>query len=140
LDDFAVAINHILDGEGYTAPKPSLAEMVGSKLSRTPAPDLRQLLVASRTDTVTYSIDEAEINRLGYYALYTLKVPADAVEIFALNTERFPQSGNAYDSLGEAYLVLGDTAKAIANYRKSLTLDPKNSNAEVVLKRLGASR
>ena len=77
---------------------------------------------------------------MGNQANPALKVPADAVEIFALNTERFPQSGNAYDSLGEAYLVLGDTAKAIANYRKSLTLDPKNSNAEVVLKRLGASR
>jgi tetratricopeptide (TPR) repeat protein len=140
LDDFAVAINHILDGERYTAPKPSFAEMVASRLSKTPALDLRQLLVANRTGTVTYSIDEAEINRLGYYVLYTLKVPADAVEIFALNTARFPRSGNAYDSLGEAYLVLGDTAKAISNYRKSLTLDPRNSNAEAVLKRLGASR
>jgi CubicO group peptidase (beta-lactamase class C family) len=140
LDDFAVAINHILDGEGYSAPKPSLAEMVASRLSTTPALDLRQLLVATRPDTVGYSMDEGEINRLGYYVLYALKVPADAVEIFALNTDRFPRSGNAYDSLGEAYLVVGDTAKAISNYRKSLTLDPKNTNAEVLLKRLGASR
>jgi hypothetical protein len=52
------------------------------------------------------------------------------------NVLAFPGSANAYDSLGEAFLVAGDTTLAIENYRKSLALDPGNANAEEVLKRL----
>jgi predicted TPR repeat methyltransferase len=39
--------------------------------------------------------------------------------------------------ISEAYLVRGDTTRAIANYRRSLALDPRNSNAAAVLERLG---
>jgi cytochrome c-type biogenesis protein CcmH/NrfG len=49
----------------------------------------------------------------------------------------YPQSSNAYDSLGEAYAANGDKANAIASYRRSLELDPKNSNAEKWLEKLG---
>ncbi len=77
------------------------------------------------------------LNRLGYYALYTLRAPADALEIFAANATRFPQSANVYDSLGEAYLASADTTRAIVNYRKSLSLDPRNANAATILQRLG---
>jgi hypothetical protein len=56
-----------------------------------------------RTDTANYSLDEAEMNRLGYYILNTLKAPRDAVQIFEMNVAGFPRSANTYDSLGEAY-------------------------------------
>ena len=62
----------------------------------------------------------------------------EAIEIFKLNVGTYPQSANAYDSLGEAYLINGDTESAIANYKKSLELDPRNTNATEVLKKLGA--
>lgn len=65
--------------------------------------------------------------------------PARAVTVFTLNAEAFPSSANVYDSLGEASLVRADTARAIANYRRSLALDPGNSNAAAVLERLGAT-
>ena len=45
----------------------------------------------------------------------------------------FPKSGNAYDSLGEAYLADGDKKLAIANYKKSVELDPTNENGKKVL-------
>ena len=139
LDDFAVAINHILDGESYTLPRRSVAETIATHVfadARTT--DLRRVFVVTRADTSNYSVDESEMNRLGYYVLNTRRSPARAVEIFELNTDTFPRSANAYDSLGEAYLASGDTTRAILNYRKSLALDPKNSNAEAVLKRVGA--
>ena len=44
---------------------------------------------------------------------------------------------HTYDSLGEAYLVAGEREKAINNYKKSLELNPKNTNATEALKRLG---
>ena len=53
----------------------------------------------------------------------------EAIEIFKLNVEAYPQSSNVYDSLGEAYMVKGDGEQAIMNYEISLKLDPNNSNA-----------
>jgi len=50
--------------------------------------------------------------------------------------ESFPESFNVYDSLGEAYMVKGDNANAIINYEKSLVLNPDNTNASDMLKKL----
>jgi cytochrome c-type biogenesis protein CcmH/NrfG len=63
---------------------------------------------------------------------------ADAIAIFELNVEMFPGDGNAYDSLGEAYMVSGNKERAITNYRRSLELTPKNTNAVEMLEKLEA--
>jgi len=44
-----------------------------------------------------------------------------------------PGSANAYDSLGEAYLMADQREAAIQQYPKSLELDPRNENARSVL-------
>ncbi len=49
----------------------------------------------------------------------------------------YPLSANVYDSLGEAYMDAGDTTRAIANYRRSLRLNPANHNAADALRELG---
>jgi tetratricopeptide (TPR) repeat protein len=61
-----------------------------------------------------------------------------AIEIFKLNVSTFPQSANAYDSLGEAYLVAGNKELAIKNYEKAQELDPNMSSAIEALKKLRA--
>ena len=48
----------------------------------------------------------------------------------------YPDDANAWDSLAEAYAASGDTTQALANYRKSLALDPKNENAVRLIKEL----
>jgi hypothetical protein len=78
---------------------------------------------------------ESDLNGLGYQ-LINEKKTKEAIEILKLNVEAYPQSANAYDSLGEAYMVDGQTAPAIENYQKSLDLDPKNANAAEMLKKL----
>jgi mono/diheme cytochrome c family protein len=80
---------------------------------------------------------EGGVNRLGYEFLPD--DPETAIELFRLNVELYPQSGNAYDSLGEAYMIAGDRDLAIENYRRSLELDPANENAVEKLRELGAS-
>jgi cytochrome c-type biogenesis protein CcmH/NrfG len=55
--------------------------------------------------------------------------PARGVAIFRLNVEQYPESANAWDSLGEGYLAAGDRALAEEAYAKSLELDPENENA-----------
>ena len=79
--------------------------------------------------------NEGDINALGYRLLSRKRVP-EAIEILKLNVEAYPASANAYDSLGEAYLVSGNTPQAIQNYEKSLSLDPANTNAAMMLKKL----
>ena len=60
----------------------------------------------------------------------------EALEIFKLNTSLFPDGYNVYDSEAEAYEGLGDKANAIKFYRRSLELNPKNTNAVDHLKKL----
>lgn len=81
---------------------------------------------------------ESVMNRLGYRFLYQLGNAPAAIQIFKLNVEAFPRSPNLYDSLAEAYLVSGDREAAIANYMKSLELNPANANAVEKLKALRA--
>jgi uncharacterized membrane protein len=82
-----------------------------------------------------YNFDEGELNALGYQLIRTNKF-ADAIRIFQLNIEAYPQSSNAYDSLGEAYMDSGNKAEAIANYEKSIQLNPKNRNGALMLRKL----
>lgn len=75
------------------------------------------------------------LNSLGYRLLQAGQV-ADAVKVFGVNVELYPDDANAYDSLGEGQMAAGNTKAAIANYRKSLEMDPKNENAKKMLQRL----
>jgi CubicO group peptidase (beta-lactamase class C family) len=81
-------------------------------------------------------LTEAQMNRLGYELLYSVKRVKDAVEVFKLNVEDFPESSNTYDSLGEAYVVDGNDELAIKNYQRSVELNPKNDNGIQALKKL----
>ena len=56
--------------------------------------------------------------------------------IFLILAEFFPEEPNAFDSLGEAYLILEDKENAIKNFQQSLKLNPKNNNAIQRLKQL----
>ena len=78
---------------------------------------------------------EASLNQLGYSLLFSGH-EKDAITVFQRNVQEFPRSSNVYDSLGEAYAKVGEKELAIANYEKSLQLDPKNQNAVERLKKL----
>jgi Tfp pilus assembly protein PilF len=56
--------------------------------------------------------------------------------MFKLAVSFYPKSANTYDSLAEAYEINGDRELAIKNYKRSLELNPKNTNAVDHLKTL----
>ncbi|PHO01268.1 serine hydrolase, partial [Rhodobacteraceae bacterium 4F10] len=60
----------------------------------------------------------------------------NAIDLFMLEVFSFPESYDAYDSLGEAYMKDGQIKKDIKNYQKSLELNPDNTNAVEKLKEL----
>jgi tetratricopeptide (TPR) repeat protein len=87
--------------------------------------------------SAAYNFDEGELNALGYQLIRARKF-GEAIRIFQLNVEAYPLSSNVYDSLAEAYMDDGNKPQAIANYQKSLQLDPKNRGAVTMLQKLNA--
>jgi tetratricopeptide (TPR) repeat protein len=78
---------------------------------------------------------ESDINGFGYQLLRNKKFN-EAIEVFKLNVESYPQSANVYDSLGEAFMMQGDKEKAIENYERALAIDPKMQSPTRALKKL----
>ncbi len=93
--------------------------------------DVRKAL----TNNEDIYVDEISFNEIGYFLLNSSKI-SEAIEVLKFNVEFHPESFNTYDSLAEAYMINGDTEQAIANYRKSLELNPENDNAKEKLKEL----
>lgn len=79
--------------------------------------------------------DEDLVNEIGYQRLNNNDF-VHAIEIFVENVKNNPQSANAYDSLGEAFMKSGNKRSAIENYEKSIKLDPQNQNATRMLQDL----
>jgi len=88
-----------------------------------------------KTEPESWSFAENELNMLGYQLVARDKLD-DAIVIFELNVEAFPGGFNTYDSLGEAYMLAGRTEDAVANYERSLELNPDNTNAVTMLAQL----
>jgi tetratricopeptide (TPR) repeat protein len=82
---------------------------------------------------------EVDVNNLGYQLLNGGKID-DAIEVFNKNTELYPNSWNAWDSLAEGYMNKGDKQLAIQYYIKALGMAPENQKERIkgTLAQLGA--
>lgn len=80
-------------------------------------------------------VPESAYNALGYNLMNQQKYE-EAIEVFILNIKLYPHSANVYDSLGEAYMNIGNKELAVKNYKKSLGLNPQNDNAVAMLNRI----
>jgi tetratricopeptide (TPR) repeat protein len=87
----------------------------------------------------SYDFGENSLNDFGYQIL-SKNDTAAAIQIFQLNAEQYPQSGNVWDSLAEAYMKDGKMKQARGNYEKALTLDPKDDNAKEMLKKIAEAK
>ncbi|MBU8923283.1 MAG: beta-lactamase family protein [Bacteroidales bacterium] len=96
---------------------------------------IRKLRVGKENDSVEI-IDEQLINSLGYRLMYDGR-SGEAVTLFRLNVEFFPESFNVYDSLGEAFMKLGMKDAARENYERSISLRGDSRSGLWALKRLG---
>ncbi len=84
-----------------------------------------------------YFVNPNEINQLGYQYLNQNETQK-SISLFNLFVSLFPENANAYDSLGEAYFIHKDYKNALKNYKKSLVLHPKNTNAEQFINKINA--
>lgn len=93
-----------------------------------------ELLDAGRTAEAVAALEaagatEAQGNALGYALLNAGRLE-EAVDVLAWNARRFPSHANTWDSLGEAYQAVGDTAGASLAYRKVLETIPGDAQAD----------
>lgn len=101
-----------------------------------PMRHLRELFMAGKLDMVRsearrlvedprykYTNFESQFNRAGYDLLEDDRVQ-EAVFVFQLNSELYPDSANVWDSLAEGYWKAGDKEKAEKYYQKAISMDP----------------
>jgi len=79
--------------------------------------------------------DEISIDRIGFEWMNNGNI-SEAIEVYKLNVELFPQSSSVFNSLGEAYMKNGEKIFAKKNFEKSLELNPQNENARRILEQL----
>lgn len=123
----------------------------GSNFVRNPIGHLEQLFNESKLDQVKSEAArmvkdpaykfvnfEEELNSRGYELLIRNQFQP-ALFVLQMNSELFPQSANAWDSLGEAYWKSDQKDKAIECYNNAIRLDPNGptgDNARNMLKEI----
>ncbi len=129
-----MAISRILYNESYDQPKRSGTIML-SMLIEEKGIDAALTEFKVIKESGEYSVKEQEINQLGYTFMGKGNLK-EAIGVFKLNVELFPDSWNVYDSLGEAYMNNGDKEFALENYKKSVEINPDNEGGKRAIKKL----
>jgi tetratricopeptide (TPR) repeat protein len=117
---------------------PASLDAFRSELGRQGFSHARDVYAAMRKESPNFKLDETTVNSWAYDLMADSHLP-EAIDLFKLNVQIYPDSGNAFDRLGEAYMKSGQKQLAIENYGKSLEKDPTNANAKEKLKELEAN-
>ena len=121
----------------YVPGKP-LSELLSEAVASNNSKRLIEVFNEWRASPINkYASGEAQLNRLGYELLAKKQID-EAIEIFKLNVNAYPDSSNCFDSLGDAYLARGDKELALMNYQRAIEVDPTNMSARDALENLSS--
>jgi glyoxylase-like metal-dependent hydrolase (beta-lactamase superfamily II) len=130
--DWVLVIRRKLDGKEI----PSICEpMTEILMEKGIAHAIEKYFYLKKHSRLKYKFDERQLNNLGY-GLLDRKMYKESIAVFKLNTKAYPNSANAFDSLAEACFISGNKDRAMVYYKKSLQLDPDNTNAKEKLRQL----
>lgn len=135
LREITKGILGILHNRPYDKAKRSLALSLRADIAKIGIEKAIAGYRSNKEKKSEFYMSEGELNGLGY-ELLSQKKTKEAVEVFKLMVEAYPSSSNAHDSLGEGYMMAGDTANAIKHYERSIELNSANDNAREKLKTL----
>ncbi|GAA4272801.1 serine hydrolase [Aquimarina gracilis] len=124
-DNFFDILNgakNILTDQPVVLPKRALHKEMAQKIIAENIESGIRHYQAKKLDTTTYHISERTINVLGYQFLAQDHLE-EALKIFELNINEYPNSANTYDSYGDALLVKGDSLKALQHFKKCYQMD-----------------
>jgi len=136
LRNIAEAIENITKGNSFKIPQKSVYLSIRQKCYNNVDDGIEyyKQLKKNYPDTYNFS-EEGELNILGYKLIEKNQIK-EAIKIFKLLVSEFPNSANPYDSLGEAYYLNGNNSMALQNYNKVLELNPNNTNAKKMIKKI----
>ncbi len=138
--EIRTAILNIMEDKPYTLPKINGSYFLHEK-SQTLGMDSAIALyrVLQKNGDARYDFGELTINSYAYFLLRSNHID-DAIKVFKLNVENYPNSANVYDGLGDGYLKAGDKIHAIEFYEKESALDPSNENLKKQIQTLKANQ
>jgi hypothetical protein len=111
---------------------PSASAMIATTIEKEGLAAGRAKFAELRGRASAYFFSERDFNLLGYGLLQRDALP-EAIAIFRIIVETFPESANAYDSLGEALMAAGKKDESRTSYQRALDKDPNSANARNIL-------
>ncbi len=136
LGDISRGIRNVLRGQPYEKPKKPLAEVLYKTFSEAGvSAAIRQYQELKKQQPDEYDFREPELGRLGQHLMRN-KRAKDAIEVLRLNVEAYPKSSFTHTALGTAYMEAGEYESAVKSYARALELNPKNTQALEMLKKL----
>lgn len=129
-------INHIaaMIDKTLTDDYSSAEETIISEFSKKNNPNAEKIYYSIKAKNPKWNFENT-LNDIGYILLRNARID-EAIKIFSLNAKETPQSANAFDSLGEAYFYAKNYILALENYKKSLVLNPENTNAAKMIQKI----
>ena len=137
VTEIAQTIRAILINESYNLPKKSFFINYEKQLSSLSITEIINLYKSTKSDENNlYDLDKADaLNDIGQYLVDHNRFE-ESIKIFNINMGQFPSSSIVYSGLGDAYFGQGNLDLALLNYKKSLSLDPKNNTAKKMISKL----
>tara|TARA_Y100001972_G_scaffold121746_1_gene166257 strand:+ start:1337 stop:2815 length:1479 start_codon:yes stop_codon:yes gene_type:complete len=118
----------IFDTDYKATPIPkNIYELIHGFMKTNPSENAEELPDFLHTELKGDFIDPSVLNILGYSRLKKEDNPGWALALFKLNVKLFPEDGNLWDSLGEAYLKYDNKEDAIRSYTKAVELGSEES-------------
>ena len=128
-EDVAWEISKLISDSNYT-PKPVTKlsyELVYDFINSNTTDNPSKLIPFLEEHLNSKFTDKAVFNRIGFKRLAKEKDPAWGLELLKLNVQLFPNDGNLWDSLGDAYFEYNQKENAINAFSKALELKPENN-------------
>lgn len=136
LTEMGTSISSIMFDLPYPMPKRNAVDLLSKAiLEKDPSNAVAEYKELKKNEADQYVFSENNLNGLGYALLLSGK-KTEALAVFKLAVDEYPEAWNVYDSYGEGLLSIGDTAAAIENYKTSINKNPGNKTAIELLKKM----
>ena len=125
-EDVAWEMSKLISDSNYT-PKPVTKltyELVYDFINSNKTDNANSLIALLEENLNLIFTDKAVFNRIGFKRISKEKDSAWGLEHLKLNLQLFPNDGNLFDSLGDAYFEYDQKENAIVAFTKALELKP----------------
>ena len=125
-----------MKGKSFSLPKRSIYRQIPSKCHENIDLGIKSYYDLKESSLDIYDFENSnELKKLGYDLLTSKKIN-QSIEIFKLVISEFPENSKLYDSLAEVYYTDKQYELALLNYKKSLELNSKNTNAKEMINKI----